>query len=287
LLTRSIDPSITKTDGVPSVSPGDQVTYTIVVTNPSPWPTGLTITDTVPASLTNVTWTATDSGCPVCFATSGSGSINENGEIGSSGGSITITLVGTVAADASGSITNTASVASGVDPNPANNSATDTDTVVGRVIALAFTNLDGEPGYNPGEDVLIAELVDTDLSGSASAGDTVITNQYPTSLSAPFSFGNFTVTSHTLTSASATSSLVSVSGPDGTFKWHSDNGFEGYEEYILDSSTNFAGFLDNARPGVDEIGVDTTSPSQPDTAVPVDLNGFEADDPFVDVIITP
>jgi uncharacterized repeat protein (TIGR01451 family) len=128
-LTRPIDLSITKDDGVTAVSPGDVVTYAIVISNPSPWPAAATVTDLVPASLTNVTWTAIETGgCP-CFPASGTGSINASGEIANDG-TLTITLTGTVAADATGSLTNTATVqGDATDPNPANNSATDTDTV--------------------------------------------------------------------------------------------------------------------------------------------------------------
>ena len=133
-LTNPIDLSISKTDGVTSVVPGQQVTYTIVVSNPSPWPAGIIVNDAVPSSVTNVTWTAVSTGCP-CFPTSGTGSIvDEHGTI-LDGGSVTITLTGTLAADATGSLTNTATVTlqTGTplifDPDPSNNSATDTDTV--------------------------------------------------------------------------------------------------------------------------------------------------------------
>ena len=120
------DLSITKTDGVPSRSPGT-FSYTIVVSNLGPSDVfGARVTDTMPSQLTNVTWTCNAS-CP--------GSVN--GDINNfsidipSGGSVTFTVTATVTAT-SGTVSNTASVSvpNGVtDPNPSNNSATDTDNL--------------------------------------------------------------------------------------------------------------------------------------------------------------
>src|SRR5262245_55612613 len=48
-----------------------------------------------------------------------------------------------------------------------------------KLLAVAFTDVNGNDTYNPGKDMLIAALQDTDLSGSVTLGDTVIFGSYP------------------------------------------------------------------------------------------------------------
>jgi uncharacterized protein len=125
------DLSITKTDGQASAVPGQAVTYTVVAANAGPSAlTGASVTDAVPAALTGVTWTCVGAGGGTCAA-SGSGSLSETVDL-PVGGSVTFTLTGTADAAATGALVNTATVdtPSGImDPNPADNSATDTDTL--------------------------------------------------------------------------------------------------------------------------------------------------------------
>jgi uncharacterized repeat protein (TIGR01451 family) len=127
------DLSITKTDGQTTAIPGTGVTYTIVVTNPGPSAvTGATVADTMPASLTGVTWTCVASGTGSCTLASGSGNINTTVDLPASS-TATFTVTGTLSSTATGTLANTATVTapSGVtDPNAANNSATDSDTVI-------------------------------------------------------------------------------------------------------------------------------------------------------------
>ena len=124
--------AITKTDGQANATPGSPITYTIVASNAGPsTATGATVADTVPAAITGVSWTCAGAGGGICAA-NGSGNINDTVNL-PVGGSVTYTLTGTVSPSAIGSLSNTATVTApgGVtDPNPANNSATDTDTVV-------------------------------------------------------------------------------------------------------------------------------------------------------------
>jgi uncharacterized repeat protein (TIGR01451 family) len=128
----SADLSITKTDGQTTDVPGTSITYTIVASNAGPSSAnGATVADTVPAAITGATWTCAGAGGGTCTA-SGSGNINDTVNL-PVGGSVTYTLTGTVSPSATGSLSNTATVTapSGVtDPNPANNSATDTDTLL-------------------------------------------------------------------------------------------------------------------------------------------------------------
>ncbi len=126
------DLAITKTNGTNTITPGQQTTYTIVVRNNGPDSINqATVRDTLPAALTNATWTCTASVGSVCNAPSGTGSISTTVNL-SPNGTATFTLTATVSITASGTVANTATVSTPkviIDPNPANNVATDTDTV--------------------------------------------------------------------------------------------------------------------------------------------------------------
>ncbi len=151
-LTPQADLAITKTDGVTAVTPGGPVTYTIVASNsgPSNAP-GSTVADTFPAALTGVTWTCVGAGGGTCTA-AGAGNISDTANL-PAGGSVTYTVNATLSGSATGSLSNTATVAAdaGVtDPNPANNSATDTDTI-NQIADLAITKTDGLTNATPGQ----------------------------------------------------------------------------------------------------------------------------------------
>jgi uncharacterized repeat protein (TIGR01451 family) len=122
--------SITKSDGLSVVSSGQPVSYTIVATNAGPNPaTGATVSDNVPGTLTGAAWTCAGAGGGTCMA-SGSGNINDTVNL-PIGATVTYTLSATVAGGAA-SVSNTASItapAGVTDPNPADNTATDTDSV--------------------------------------------------------------------------------------------------------------------------------------------------------------
>lgn len=126
------DVSVTVTNGVTSVTAGSATTYTIVVTNPGPSPvTGVTFATTLPTSLTGVVFTATGAGGAAGFTASGTGSITNTLTL-PAGATVTYVLTGTVSAIASGTLTVTAAAttpAAVSDPNTANNTATDADTI--------------------------------------------------------------------------------------------------------------------------------------------------------------
>ncbi|HET7843917.1 MAG TPA: proprotein convertase P-domain-containing protein, partial [Xanthomonadales bacterium] len=138
----SADLAITKTDGVTTAVPGGSVTYTITASNAGPDAASpVTVADTFPAVET-CTWTCVGAGGGTCTA-SGSGNINDTTVNLPTGGSVTYTASCTVAAAATGSLSNTATVSSAIpDPTPGNNSATDTDTLTPQA-DLAVTKTDG------------------------------------------------------------------------------------------------------------------------------------------------
>ncbi|HRI03767.1 MAG TPA: DUF2012 domain-containing protein [Pyrinomonadaceae bacterium] len=138
----SADLSITKTDGVASVTAGGSTTYTITASNAGPDAvSGATVADTFPASLTVAGWTCVGAGGGTCTA-AGSGNINDTNVNLPVGGSVTYTAPAAVSAGASGTIANTATVSSSVtDPTPGNNSATDTDTVTPSGVGIQLCTL--------------------------------------------------------------------------------------------------------------------------------------------------
>jgi uncharacterized repeat protein (TIGR01451 family) len=128
------DLSVTKTDGLTTVFPGDTFTYTITVANSGPADVfGATVTDTFDPLFTSVTWTCTASN-GTCGAANGSGDIGTTVDL-LVGGTATFEATVTLSASAvSGSnISNTAEAyvpALGyLDSNLANNAATDTDAI--------------------------------------------------------------------------------------------------------------------------------------------------------------
>ncbi len=99
------------------------------------------------------------------------------------GSSVTYTVTGTVNPAATGTITNTASVAvpAGVeDTNPANNNAVDVDTLQPEV-ELSVTKTDNRATVRPGEQVTYSIVV-TNQGPSHVQGAAVVDN-FPASLS--------------------------------------------------------------------------------------------------------
>jgi uncharacterized repeat protein (TIGR01451 family) len=123
---------VTVNDGKTAVVAGRINTYTVVVTNLGPSNvSGAVINDIFPSTFTGITYTANQSGGASGFRTTGGGDIHDTVAM-PAGSKITYKATGMISASATGSIADTASVSapSGVtDPNLANNSATDTDTL--------------------------------------------------------------------------------------------------------------------------------------------------------------
>ena len=147
-LTPQADLSVTKTDGVTTVVPGTSDTYTITVTNNGPSTvSSVTLTDPIPAALLNPIFGRASAGSYDSAQRAYGAALSL-----ASGQSVTITLSGTIDPAATGSLTNTATVSApaGVtDTNPANNTATDTDTLTPEV-ALSITKSDGKTTVVPG-----------------------------------------------------------------------------------------------------------------------------------------
>jgi uncharacterized repeat protein (TIGR01451 family) len=178
-LTILADLSVTNTDGLASAVPGEAVTYTIVVGSAGPVPVaGATITDTPTAELLGPTWTCSATSGSSCPA-SGSGPIAASVDL-IAGGSATFTLTGTISPSAVGNLVNSASAAipaGAVDPDPQNDSATDTDLLT-PVADLGVSLSDAPDPVRQGHP-LTYTLTVTNTGPSTSAAPTLVQNLPP------------------------------------------------------------------------------------------------------------
>jgi uncharacterized repeat protein (TIGR01451 family) len=96
-----VDLAITKTDGQTTYVPGTAITYTIAVTNAGPSHAGsFTITDLVPAAITNVMETCVVTGTGACGTNASSGntvSLTNASLAPGAGNTLTVTVTGTSA----------------------------------------------------------------------------------------------------------------------------------------------------------------------------------------------
>ena len=150
------DLGVTKTNGSLSHVPGATTAYTIVVTNAGPSDvSGVVVTDLFPG-LTGVTFTAVGAGGAAGFTAAGSGTLGDTLTL-PTGASVTYTVTGTVGVAAGETLTNTVSLtlpAGVTDPNPANNTATDSDAVtVPPAVLVGVANFAAGPDAGTGPTV--------------------------------------------------------------------------------------------------------------------------------------
>ena len=123
--------SATKTNGLTQVNAGQVVTYAIQVQNSGPSLAAPTqLVDGMPAQCSEFSWTCTPSGGATCTG-SGFGSISDTVSL-PPGGSLLIIAQCLVSTSATGTLSNTVSLTppyGWIDPDPTNNSATDSDPI--------------------------------------------------------------------------------------------------------------------------------------------------------------
>jgi uncharacterized repeat protein (TIGR01451 family) len=177
--TPATDLLVTVTDGKTAAVAGTKDIYTIVVTNAGPADvTGAAVSDSFPASFTGVTFTATQSGGASGFTATGTSNISDTLTM-PSGSFVTYKATGKLSSSATGTLSNTATVTApnGVtDSNPANNSATDTDTIKFRA-DLKVTVTDGKTAVIPG--ATNAYTIVLSNSGPSDVTGAVISDGFP------------------------------------------------------------------------------------------------------------
>ncbi len=133
LTCNPIDLGVTITDGRTTVLPGTTVRYTVTITNAGPASaTNAPVSVPLPANASGAAWTCAAAGGAACQAASGSGAISTTVTI-PPGDTVTFTFDLDVSTSAAGTLAVTATASEpspGIDANLADNSATDTDTVI-------------------------------------------------------------------------------------------------------------------------------------------------------------
>ncbi|MCB8985218.1 MAG: DUF11 domain-containing protein [Ardenticatenaceae bacterium] len=231
-----VDLAMAKTDGLDTAVAGASHTYTITVSNLGPSDvTGATVSDDFSGVINGVSWTCTATAGSSCATASGSGNINATVNL-QVGGEATFIATGTIASDASGTLSNTATVTPPdgmVDTNTANNNATDTTAVTAEtdlMIAKVGTPDPVIPGETLTYEITVTNQGPSDMTAAATLTDTLpadvsfvsSTPGSPTCTAAgsevtctvaPLASGaNTTVTIEVTVAAAATSALQNSAG---------------------------------------------------------------------------
>ncbi len=176
----SADLMVTKTDntGTGMAVPGTAIIYTVTVTNAGPDDvTGATVADPFPATLTGVSFTASEMGGASGFTASGSGNISDTVDL-PNGSSITYVATATISSAATGTLTNTATgtTPAGVTDTDANNS-TATDTVTLTPLAdLQVTKTDNTTNGQAVPGTAITYTITFTNTGPSDAPGTTVTD---------------------------------------------------------------------------------------------------------------
>ncbi|MEN5181362.1 hypothetical protein ABE501_16460, partial [Comamonas testosteroni] len=203
------DLSISKTDNQTTMSTGTSSTYQIVVRNLGPNNVaGALVSDTPPAGMTFTNWTCVATAGAACGAASGSEAISDTINI-NVGSTVTYTVTAQIPINFSGtSITNTATVdqpGSVADANQANNTASDTDTVIsGVVLSLTKAKSPNPTTYTPGANATYTITVQN--TGPANAGQVNLSDTLPAGV---------TLTGTPTCTATGTATCGTVAGSSG------------------------------------------------------------------------
>ncbi|MFT7007345.1 MAG: hypothetical protein ACJAXJ_001860 [Colwellia sp.] len=164
------------------------------------------------------------------------------------------------------------------------------------VLAIAYINRDGLPGFDAAAgDILISKLLDTNLDGTSSVGDTVVTSQFPTDLNAS-GVGNFSLNTFQVTHIRQSGAEnIHLQSGIRLFGWVSQlNNCKDHYVEMPDYRGIYAAWtiiVDGSCGWGDKVSIRTGSPSLP--VLPVDILMFEpwhspaslSDDDFLEVDI--
>jgi uncharacterized repeat protein (TIGR01451 family) len=207
-LVPTVDLQLLKTTKLTQAIPGLPVTYTIEVTNVGPsFASGATVTDTLPLTLSDATWDVTYTGANAGGPLKGSGNISTQIDL-PVGGTATFVVTATLSPTATGTLTNTASVAAPLgysDPTPANNSDPESLPIVPKG-DLSIVKTDNVEIGRPGESLEYTIVVTN--HGPSAVNDAVVDDSLP----AGFTGATWGVAYSAGSSGSASSGTGSVSG---------------------------------------------------------------------------
>ena len=185
-VTAAADVSVTKTDGVTSAAPGTSVVYTIVAANAGPnADPSVTLADTFPSPPLTCTYTSVAAGGATGNTAAGAGDLAETLSM-PAGSSVTYTATCAIDADATGTLSNTATVTTSItDPVLGNNSATDADTVLDPEADLEITKTDGVTSAVPGLTTLTYTIVASN-NGPSDDPSVTVTDTFPVDLTCTY-----------------------------------------------------------------------------------------------------
>lgn len=176
-VTPAIDLAIVKTDSADPVNAGNDLVYTLVITNNGPsTATDVSLTDTLPAGVTFTNVTTTQ------------GSVSHNagvvsGNLGSLApqASATVTITVGVNPDASGTLNNTASVSANEDDINNENNSDSEATVIQRIADLEITKTGSRNEVTTGSSLVYT--IDVTNMGPSTATSVVVTDMLPADVS--------------------------------------------------------------------------------------------------------
>jgi uncharacterized repeat protein (TIGR01451 family) len=199
-LTASADLSISKTDGQEHAPPGSSTSYTIVVSNAGPSTVSdANVTDSFAAEL-DCSYTSVAAGGASGNTASASGDIADTLAL-PAGSSVIYTVPCDIDAEATGILTNTATVSSAVnDPNPGDESATDSSNMTSSA-DLSITKTDGQVSATPGGSTSYTIVVSN--AGPSTVSDANVTDSFAAELDCSYS---------SVTAGGASGNTVSGSG---------------------------------------------------------------------------
>ncbi len=205
----STDLQVAKTDtpASPTYTPGQNITYTVTVTNAGPDAvTGARVFDTVPANLTVSSVTCVGTACPPAPISVAAFTNSTTAPLGvalgnltvapAAGSTATFTVNATVSNGATGNLVNSATVnvpAGFGDPTPGNNTATDTNTSSGTPVDLTIAKTDIAPAFVVGQTGNYRLTVSNAAGSVGTSGTITVSDTLPAGITVPNSPPNLTL----------------------------------------------------------------------------------------------
>lgn len=173
------DIAITKTDNKTTFTPGQPVVYTVTVINNGPSnAANVVVTDALPAGITAAQMSWSGNGAI------GTGALNNTIASLANGTEMVYTVTVNPSAAFAGNLINIATVtlpAGITDPNPANNTATDTNSPT-PIADIAISKTDNKTMFTPGLPVVYTVTVTN--NGPSNAANVVVTDALPAGITA-------------------------------------------------------------------------------------------------------